>query len=73
MSARKPVPLYYVTIRALKEKPAFKSRSLTIYENGVPTTVDKFRHWLSDAIEEKAGSERLERTRKKLDRNRARK
>ncbi len=55
MSARKPEPLFYLTIKEVKSRPKYKTKSLTVYRNGVPTTIDRFAKWLEKAIEEKVG------------------
>lgn len=51
MATSKPETLYYVIIRTTK-KPV-KTRALSVYKNGIPETLDKFKAWLKKAIEEK--------------------
>ena len=53
MSTKKPEPLYYVVVRDVKTRPNYKTKTFTIYKNGVPTNHEKFVGWLKKIIEEK--------------------
>ncbi len=55
MSTKKPEPLYYVVVRDARTRPNYKTRTFTVYRNGVPGKLERFVAWLSEAIEEKVG------------------
>lgn len=54
MGVRKPKPLFYLVIKDIRTKPKFKSRTLTVYSNGVPGNLNSFKKWLAFLIEKEA-------------------
>ncbi len=55
MSAKKPEPIFYVVVRDAKTRPKYKTKSFTVYKNGVPIKLEKFVRFLTNLIEEKVG------------------
>lgn len=51
MATTKPRTLFYIIVRTIK-KP-IKTKTITIYENGVSDKLPIFTKWLKEAIEEK--------------------
>ena len=45
-------------MRDARTRPKYKTKSLTVYKNGVPTKLVPFTNWLSEAIEEKVGGKK---------------
>ncbi len=58
MGICRPKPLFYLVVKDVRTRPHYKSKTLTVYANGVPQSLDRFMPWLKKAIEGQGSEEK---------------